>query len=157
MDDISDPSECDKGQVKPTMLAREEYARSMGTAEKLDNQDVYRRKPDLVQATDNKLSVMSLSKWDSFSEHAGLTLGAWCLACTDVSCGNVYRTSILVYQNVVCRTVSPLDMVFLFVAALSIWKLEFLNKYKWQGCTLCTPNWLILLTGGKSDGITGIV
>lgn len=100
----------------------------MLTAEKKDNKAVYEGDPDLAQGNENKSSVMSLSRWELFLERAVLWIWSIVLGIHGLFTCERFKTSILLYKNVGCKTVSQLDMVFRYVAALSIWQLGLLNK-----------------------------
>lgn len=52
------------------MLATDKYARLIRETARMDKKKVYIEKRYLIPATKNKLPVLSLSKQDSFLEHA---------------------------------------------------------------------------------------
>lgn len=81
------------------MLAREEYDRFMGIAEKMDERDGRRDKRYLARAAENRFFVLSLSKVESFWEHAGFRMQSIYPTGTDFSRLNLHKTSFSVNQS----------------------------------------------------------
>lgn len=74
--DICGLPESNKRLLGQPVLAREELAQLMARTRKMDREDVYRVKWYLVQATNDKCSVLSLSKRESILEQVSFKRGS---------------------------------------------------------------------------------
>lgn len=94
MDDICGLEESDKQQLVQIMVAGEDFAGLIGISE-IINKKTFKNE-DLVGATKNKLSVLSLYKSESLFKYAGPACRACYMTCTDRPHLKLYTIPILV-------------------------------------------------------------
>lgn len=115
MDKIQDLRESDNWHVRQTMHAKEEYPRLMRRAEMMDRNDVYREKPDLVHAGQDKMSVMSIFIIGTvFGNILGSRCRACYLTCTACSGLNLNTTYVFTYQNAIGEQYSALTIEHIY-------------------------------------------
>lgn len=75
---------------RPCLRERENYASFIKRAERMDREDVYREKLDLVRTAQNSLFALSLSKWQFFFNMLGSGCGAYYLTCIECPGSRLY-------------------------------------------------------------------